>query len=200
MMQVLPVFSVPVAKIEAPQFLEVCRPLFDGRVAMLPSSEGHDTSLTGYFDSQNTVTIQGIDSLKDFLCLKAMDYIKAIGYKASSYEARVANIWLNEMVSGGTHKKHSHYGNHLSGCYYIEMPKNSAGITIHSFLERFDKMDMEIENYSSFNSSSWVCPVKEGDLLMWESYLKHEVLKSEFEGRRRSIAFDILLSKIPQKQ
>jgi uncharacterized protein (TIGR02466 family) len=199
-MQVLPVFAVPVAKIDAPQFLEVCKPLFDGRVALQPCTEGHSTSLTGYFDANNPVDIEGIEPFKKFLCVMAMDYIKTIGYKASVYEARVANIWINEMVSGGVHKKHSHYGNHLSGCYYIEMPKNSAGITLYSFLERFDKMDIEIENHNHFNSSAFTCPVKEGDLLMWESYLKHEVIASEFEGKRRSIAFDILLSKIPQKQ
>jgi uncharacterized protein (TIGR02466 family) len=197
MMQVLPVFSMPVVKTEAPQFLESCRSLFDGRVALHYSAEGHDTSLTGYFDSKNPVDIEGIDSFRNFLCSMAIEYIKAIGYKASVYEARVAGIWLNEMISGGTHKKHSHYGHHLSGCYYVEMPKNSSGILFHSFIERFDKMDIEIENFNSFNSSSWVCPVEVGDLLIWESYLKHEVPKSEFEGKRRSIAFDILLSKIP---
>lgn len=199
-MQVLPVFSVPVAKIEAPQFLGVCKPLFDGRVKLVPSADGHDTSLMSYFGSQNAVPLEGVDSFKEFLCAMAMEYIKTLGYKASFYEAKVSNIWINEMVSGGTHKKHSHYGNHLSGCYYVEMPENSAGITLYSFLERFDKMDIEVENHSPFNSSGWTCPVKEGDLLMWESYLKHEVVASEFQGKRRSIAFDIFLSKIPQKQ
>ena len=195
-MQVFPVFSVPVTKIEAPQFLEVCKPLFDGRVALYPCSEGHNTSLIKYFDKNNIVNIEGIEVFKKFLCETAMDYIKTLGYKASIYEAEVSNIWINEMVSGGVHKKHSHYGNHLSGCYYIEMPKNSAGITLYSFLERFDKMEIEIENHTNFNSSVWTCPVKNGDLLMWESYLKHEVSPSKFDGKRQSIAFDIVLSKV----
>jgi uncharacterized protein (TIGR02466 family) len=199
-MQILPVFSMPVTKVEAPQFLGVCKPLFDGRISLNAVEEGHNTSLTGYFDANKPVDIEGIEPFKKFLCEMAMEYIKTLGYKASIYEAKVANIWLNEMVSGGVHKKHSHYGHHFSGCYYVELPKESAGIIFHSFIDRFDKMDMEIEKFNSFNSTNWICPVNAGDLLMWESYIKHEVPKSEFEGKRRSIAFDILLSKVPQKQ
>jgi uncharacterized protein (TIGR02466 family) len=116
------------------------------------------------------------------------------GVRASEYTAFIKNAWLNEMVSGSAHHRHSHYGNHLSGCYYVDVPENSPGLTLVAPSTRFDKPNWEIASFTPLIAETWRFDPKEGDLFLWPSYLPHEVAPRAFDGVRRSIAFDIVFT------
>ena len=138
--------------------------------------------------------------LKETIYLAAKEYANACGNAGDKYEPFIVNFWLNEMESGQAHVFHNHSGGmHFSGCIYIDMPENAAGITFKSFRDRFDYIPIAEETYTTFNSSTWKFSPTEGQLYIWESWMMHAVQPSTFEGIRRSAAFDVVMKRIVQK-
>ena len=172
-------------------------------VHLAGSRPGFVTSLAEYgttgravidrnYSPENTLIIKEIE---ETILKEANRFFRSAGYTYDKdrYEFRVANLWFNEMESGSNHPKHAHYGSVLSGCFYVEVPPNSGGITFYGPLARIDKADLRVEDYTIFNSISWTILPEAGNMLLWESYLQHEVPTSVFIGKRRSIAFDVSL-------
>lgn len=153
------------------------------------------TSLKDYgAGGDNTVPIPDgpdLDRFKEVVLKNARLFLEGCGYEVDKYDFRIANIWLNEMTSESYHSAHNHYGKVVSGCFYVDVPENSGNIMFTGPLSRVDKPNITARNYTAFNSGTWTINPEPGSMLMWESYLIHEVPKTSFEGIRRSIAFDV---------
>lgn len=130
--------------------------------------------------------------------LAAKDYATASGYDVDSYTPVVVNFWLNEMKPGSAHRYHSHPGMHFSGCIYIDMPPESPGIMFRSHKERFDYKNIAIAQCNTFNSPGWLVNPEEGHLCIWESWVQHGVDPTEYEGVRRSAAFDVVMKRVKE--
>lgn len=110
------------------------------------------------------------------------------------YDVEIVNMWLNEMTTGSVHLKHNHFGYTLSGCFYVETPTPSNKIEFYSLADDIGVQKiLKVDQWTIANSSSWWLPVEPGTICIFPAYLKHGVPKEEFEGVRRSIAFDINL-------
>lgn len=104
---------------------------------------------------------------------------------------RLDSLWVNLLRGSGHHSAHIHPHSILSGTLYVEVPPGSGAI-------RFEDPRLPLmmaapprradapENLSSFVS---VEP-SAGTLLMWESWLRHEVLPGRGKGERLSISFN----------
>jgi uncharacterized protein (TIGR02466 family) len=104
---------------------------------------------------------------------------------------KLDSLWVNLLKSGGHHSAHIHPHSILSGTLYIEVP-NGAG-TIRFEDPRFPMMmaapvrrDDAPEELRPFVG---IQP-RPGLLLMWESWLRHEVLPGAAKTERLSISFN----------
>ena len=104
---------------------------------------------------------------------------------------KLDSLWVNLLKSGGHHSAHIHPHAILSGTLYIEAP-NGAG-TIRFEDPRFPMMmaapvrrDDAPEELRPFVG---IQP-RPGLLLMWESWLRHEVLPGAAKTERLSISFN----------
>jgi uncharacterized protein (TIGR02466 family) len=97
---------------------------------------------------------------------------------------RLDSLWVNLLKSGGQHSGHIHPHSILSGTLYVEVPKGSGAI-------RFEDPRLPLMMASPPRRDTFVsvdpCP---GLLLMWESWLRHEVLAGTARGERLSISFN----------
>jgi uncharacterized protein (TIGR02466 family) len=109
-----------------------------------------------------------------------------------SYKVIIANTWLNEYRNEGDQLEHQHYGYSLSGVYYPMVSEGSNQIVFHSDKTEF-KHYLIPDTITAANAHSWPVKVKTGDIILFPSSLKHSVPRTEFDGVRRSIAFDIVL-------
>jgi len=198
MMGLEPIYALPIARFDASEFVEYGKSLFDGQVELTETqgAASYKTSIR-YYDSGNTNSIELESSapLKEFICKCAVEFATTLSYAVELYEPVTKNIWINEMVSGSHHKLHNHYGTNFSGCFYLEVPENSGFITFETLLGRYDRAPMEIKEYTVFNSGSWTVATKRGDLLMWESFLQHQVKPTVYEGKRLCLGFDVVMNR-----
>jgi uncharacterized protein (TIGR02466 family) len=97
---------------------------------------------------------------------------------------KLDSLWVNLLKSGGQHSGHIHPHSIISGTLYVEVPKGSGWI-------RFEdpRLPLMMAAPSRPDSFFTVDPGP-GLLLLWESWLRHEVLAGTGKGERLSVSFN----------
>ena len=109
-------------------------------------------------------------------------------------ELKLDNFWCNINYKNNYNLSHIHPKTYFSGVYYLKVPKNSGQIVFNNS-NIFLRMHPELEtacNNPNFNVCREVNP-KEDLLLMFPSYLVHEVEKNNSDDKRISISFNLIL-------
>jgi uncharacterized protein (TIGR02466 family) len=97
---------------------------------------------------------------------------------------KLDSLWVNLLKSGGQHSGHIHPHSILSGTFYVEAPPGSGAI-------RFEDPRLPLMMAAPPRPDTFVTvEPRPGLLLMWESWLRHEVLPGTAEGERLSISFN----------
>jgi len=97
---------------------------------------------------------------------------------------KLDSLWANLLKSGGQHSGHIHPHSVISGTFYVEVPKGSGAI-------RFEDPRLPLMMAAPPRDDSFVTVApRPGLLLLWESWLRHEVLAGAGKGERLSISFN----------
>ena len=97
---------------------------------------------------------------------------------------KLDSLWVNLLKTGGHHGGHIHPHSIISGTFYVEVPKGSGAI-------RFEDPRLPLMMAAPHRADSFVTvETRAGLLLMWESWLRHEVLTGTWRGERLSISFN----------
>jgi uncharacterized protein (TIGR02466 family) len=97
---------------------------------------------------------------------------------------RLDSLWVNLLKSGGQHSGHIHPHSILSGTLYVEVPAGCGAI-------RFEDPRLPLMMAAPARPHTFVTvEPRPGLLLLWESWLRHEVLPGTGRGERLSISFN----------
>ena len=104
---------------------------------------------------------------------------------------KVDSLWVNLLKSGGHHSGHIHPHSIISGTFYVEVPNGSGAIRFEdprlplmmSAPTRRNNAPEELQPFIAVEPRA-------GLLLLWESWLRHEVLPGTGRGERLSISFN----------
>jgi uncharacterized protein (TIGR02466 family) len=104
------------------------------------------------------------------------------------------SIWVNVMPEGGSHTSHIHTNSVISGTYYVAVPQGAGPIVYedprHALMmaapPRLEKAPREFKSHISETPEA-------GTLLLWESWLRHEVPLNKSDGLRISISFNYVI-------
>jgi uncharacterized protein (TIGR02466 family) len=104
---------------------------------------------------------------------------------------RLDSLWVNFLKGAGHHAGHIHPNSIVSGTLYVEVPKGSGAIRFEDprlplMMAAPPRQADAQENLQPFVT---VQP-RPGLLLLWESWLRHEVLAGSGRGERLSISFN----------
>lgn len=204
-MEVIPIFSVAIGKAQAPELLIYAKQLFKDNQQTLKQGENNlRTTLQRYNSKQDTAVLNNqnaVNKIKETILQNAIAFYAGLGFDVDQLEFYIPNLWLNEMSAGSLHPPHTHYGNQLSGCFYVDVPANSNLIKLYTPIKKIEHGSNPEKILNEYNAQYYVNYVDAGDMLFWESMLMHEVPALQFEGVRQSIAYDISIStKIPTER
>lgn len=104
---------------------------------------------------------------------------------------KLDSLWVNLLKSSGYHSGHIHPHSVLSGTFYVEVPPGSGAI-------RFEDPRLPLMMAAPTRAKSAPEPLqpfvtlqpRPGLLLLWESWLRHEVLPGRSKDERLSISFN----------
>lgn len=124
----------------------------------------------------------------------AAGFARALDFDLGGRKLRLDSFWINVLEPGGQHGSHIHPGSVISGTYYVALPDGAAGIKLED--PRLGYMMGAPPQRASVKAQNKrfveVIP-KPGTVLMWESWLRHEVPVSRARTRRISISFNYAL-------
>lgn len=101
------------------------------------------------------------------------------------------SIWINILEPGGVHTGHIHPHSMLSGTYYVDTPVNSPALKLEDprlplMMAAPPRTEDAPEDMQSF---VYLQP-RPGDVIMWESFVRHEVPLNEARKARISVSFN----------
>jgi len=101
------------------------------------------------------------------------------------------NIWVNVLAPGGSHSGHIHPHCVLSGVYYVCAPEGASSIRFEDPRLPMMMAAPSPRNDADEDRRRFVhMQPKAGDVLMWESWLRHEVPPNRASAERISVSFN----------
>ena len=99
-------------------------------------------------------------------------------------QPKLDSLWVNLLKGGGHHSGHIHPHSIISGTLYVEVPPGSGPI-------RFEDPRLPLMMAAPTRPDTFVSiDPGPGQILLWESWLRHEVLPGTGKGERLSISFN----------
>jgi uncharacterized protein (TIGR02466 family) len=106
-------------------------------------------------------------------------------------ELAMTDCWVNIMPRHVAHGLHLHPLSTVSGTYYVQMPKGCPGLKLEDpRLDRFMAAPPRRADARPQNRPWIVIPAQAGQLLLFESWLRHEVAPNPRAAERISISFN----------
>lgn len=149
-----------------------------------------------YTSKYNIENMDIFDPLKEFIWQSILDYNKFVGFDPINMETtRLGVVWGNINGKYSYHEQHIHPNSFLSGVYYVNAPKGSGNINFIDPRNSIRSVEMEPNREQPLTDPlRRVIEVEpqDGMLLLFPSWLGHEVQQNLTENDRVSIAFNLI--------
>lgn len=132
-----------------------------------------------------------IGALAKLLDKHAAAFARELHLDLGGRKLKLDSIWINVLEPGGVHTSHIHPHAVLSGTYYVDVPANASALKLedprHAMMmaapgRREDAPESE-------RTFVYVAP-KAGEVVMWESFIRHEVPMNQARRSRVSVSFN----------
>jgi uncharacterized protein (TIGR02466 family) len=129
------------------------------------------------------------------------DYIKSAAkkyFEDISIESRDFSLYylFNKITFGGEHKLHAHPNCILSGVFYLKIPEGAPPIIFNDPRDHYKYIQYPIKFGNPRDMykllPEYVINPTEGLMLMWPSWLEHQVPSSECSEERIAVAFNVM--------
>ncbi len=103
----------------------------------------------------------------------------------------MTDCWINIMPRATSHGLHLHPLSTLSGVYYVKTPRGSSGLKFEDpRLSRFMAAPPRRVEVRPENRTFVIYPAEAGQVILFESWLRHEVASHRAARERVSISFN----------
>ena len=131
------------------------------------------------------------EDLKRKLDKHAAAYAKALRLDLGRRRLKLDSLWVNILKPGAAHSGHIHPHSVLSGTVYVSIPKGASALKLED--PRLPLMmaapPRDADAPEDARSFVYLQP-QAGTILMWESWLRHEVPANAARKERISVSFN----------
>lgn len=129
--------------------------------------------------------------LKDILDRHVARFVKNLDFDLNDRDLILEDMWINILNDGGSHGSHIHPHSAISGTTYVSIPKEAGEIRFEdprlqlmmSAPPRKKDARPELKTFHTHKPAA-------GEVLLWESWLRHEVRQNQAGLERVSISFN----------
>jgi len=118
-------------------------------------------------------------------------FAKDLEFDLDNKELHLEDLWINILPEGGTHSSHIHPHSVISGTTYVSMPDGASTLKLED--PRSSRMMASPARLKDarrdLRTFIYVAP-KVGGVLLWESWLRHEVPMNMSDEERISVSFN----------
>lgn len=119
------------------------------------------------------------------------DFCKDLEFDLQGRKLKCDSLWINILPEGGMHASHIHTHSVISGTTYVAMPKGTSALKLEDpRLPMMMHAPLRAKKAAeALRSFVYVKPAV-GEVLLWESWLRHEVPMNMAEEDRISVSFN----------
>jgi uncharacterized protein (TIGR02466 family) len=118
-------------------------------------------------------------------------YARSLELDVEARPLAMTDCWVNIMPQQVVHGLHLHPLSTISGTYYVQTPKGSPGIKFEDpRLDRFMAAPPRKTDCRPQNRPWIILPADAGKVVLFESWLRHEVAPNPVRSERISISFN----------
>ncbi|MEO0815743.1 MAG: TIGR02466 family protein [Pseudomonadota bacterium] len=137
------------------------------------------------------------EALAKGLSREADAFATALHWDMAGKRLSLSGFWVNILGEGMGHSGHIHPGSVLSGTAYVTIPAGAGALKLEDprlpqFMAAPPLVEEAPEDLRRF---VYVRP-KAGEIYMWESWLRHEVMPSTCEDARISVSFNFAVEEV----
>ncbi|MBO6867809.1 MAG: 2OG-Fe(II) oxygenase family protein [Thalassococcus sp.] len=130
-------------------------------------------------------------SIVDALDKHVAAFAEDLEFDLDGRELKLEDIWINILPEGGMHSSHIHPHSVISGTTYVSMPDGASALKLEDprsarMMAAPPRKKGAREELQTFVYAK----PKVGDVLLWESWLRHEVPMNMAEDERISVSFN----------
>lgn len=175
------------------ELAEACRMLADedmaGRAWCKREGYGGYTSYASLDDLPTRASVFG--KLKSKLDRHAVKFAEALHMDLGAGRLKLDSLWVNVLKPGAAHTGHIHPHSVLSGTVYVAVPPGASALKMED--PRLPMMmaapPRAADAPEEAKTFVYLQP-QAGTLLMWESWLRHEVTPNRAKAERISVSFN----------
>jgi uncharacterized protein (TIGR02466 family) len=118
-------------------------------------------------------------------------FVRHLQFAQGAPSLAMTDCWVNIMGRGAGHGPHLHPHSTVSGVYYVAVPAGAPGLKFEDpRLERFMAAPPRRAQAARANSAWVTLPARAGQLVLFESWLRHAVAPNPRAAERVSISFN----------
>jgi uncharacterized protein (TIGR02466 family) len=118
-------------------------------------------------------------------------FAKTLELDLRGREIFMTDCWVNVMPPGTSHSMHLHPLSFISGTYYVRTPEGCPGLKFEDpRLDRFMAAPPRLLNAREEHRAHITYPAAAGNVILFESWLRHEVPANRVPEERVSVSFN----------
>lgn len=118
-------------------------------------------------------------------------FVEDLEFDLDGRALKLEDIWINILPEGGIHTSHIHPHSVISGTTYVQVPPNARSIKLEDPRHAMMMAAPNRRKDARDELRAFIYPNPEtGDVLLWESWLRHEVPMNMDEDDRVSVSFN----------
>ncbi|UWR00187.1 hypothetical protein K3729_05265 [Rhodobacteraceae bacterium S2214] len=118
-------------------------------------------------------------------------FAKECHFDLGDKELKLEDLWINILPEGGIHTAHIHPHSVISGTTYVAMPEGTSAIKFEDpRLAMMMAAPGRLKNAPEALKQFVYVKPDVGDVLLWESWLRHEVPMNMAEDERITVSFN----------
>lgn len=103
----------------------------------------------------------------------------------------ITGLWVNIAKPGEIHKQHNHPNNYFSAVYYVDIPDGAGSITFYDPRPQNGVIVPHVRSVTPSTANFATIKAVPGQLLIFPSWLQHEVGLNKGQGVRVSVATNL---------
>lgn len=118
-------------------------------------------------------------------------FARALAMDLRGRSIRLTDLWVNIMPEAAAHSLHLHPLSFISGTYYVATPAGCPGLKFEDpRLDKFMAAPPKLPAAKSAHRRHVTYPADAGNVILFESWLRHEVPANRVSDERISVSFN----------
>lgn len=192
-MNVIQIYSTPLWESTYPNFNEHKQQFIDCVIAFKESnSDGVSKSnINGYQSPMALTNESDMAPLFEFVAQMAQKAIFDLQFV--NCDVYLTAAWVNFNDSRNQYTSEHIHQDTFSGVFYLQIPEKSGKLVlVNPGLNPLWQGAMLVDKKNKFNADRLRIEPKEGQILLWPSYLAHAVEPNDHDETRISVAFNVI--------